>query len=386
MKPRWLEGNRIELLNSGYDYLPALCAAIAGAEHEVFLETYIYAHDDGTAHVTAALCAAAWRGVRVHLLVDGFGARNMQPAAIAELKAAGVRLMFYRKPLLWQPVRGLRRMHRKLAVVDRRVAFAGGINIIDDWNTPDEVPPRFDYAVRIEGPLAAAVRAATRQLWFTVALAALKPRVRRTRALPEPAAAGTVRAALLVRDNLLHRTDIEDAYLNAIRAAQKQILIANSYFLPSMRFYRALRVAALRGVQVTILLQGPSDHPLMKAATQSLYRRLLRAGITLIEYRKSFFHAKVAVVDDVWATVGSSNFDPLSLLLAREANVVIDDHHFAVQLRTSLEAAIADGGMRVTLSGLRRSAWWVRAAQWLAYRLARATVDLVTPAGGRRLL
>ena len=386
MKPRWLEGNRIELLNSGHGYLPALCTALDVAAQEIFLETYIYAHDDGAAHVTAALCAAARRGVRVHLLVDGFGARDMPAVTIAELKAAGVRFMFYRKPLLWRPVRGLRRMHRKLAVIDRRIAFAGGINIIDDWNTPHEVPPRFDYAVRIEGPLAAAVRAAARQLWFTVALAAFKPRVRRTLALPEPAAAGTVRAALLVRDNLLHRTDIEDAYLDAIRAAQKQILIANSYFLPSMRFYRALRMVARRGVQVTILLQGPSDHPLMKAATQSLYRHLLRAGITLIEYRKSFLHAKVAVIDDAWATVGSSNFDPFSLLLAREANVLIDDPGFAVQLRTSLEAAIAGGGTRVTESALRRSAWWGRAVQWLAYRFARAVVDLVTPAGGRRLL
>ena len=232
----------------------------------------------------------------------------------------------------------------------------------------------------------ACVRAAARQLWFTTALAALKPRVRKVRVLPEPGVAGTVRAALLVRDNLLHRTEIEDAYLNAIGEARQQILIANSYFLPSAQFFRALRAAARRGVSVTILLQGPSDHPLMKSATLSLYRHLLGAGIAIVEYRKSFLHAKVAVIDDVWATVGSSNIDPFSLLLSREANVLIDDAGIALQLRAALEAAISDGGVRVTEAELQRTTWLARLAQWLAYRFARLAVDWVTPTGGRRLL
>ena len=120
MSPRWTDGNRIELLHSGREYLPALCTALDAAEHEIFLETYIYAHYDATAQVTAALCVAARRGVFVYLLIDGFGARDMPAATAAALSAAGVRLLAYRKPLLWRPVRGLRRMHRKLAVVDRR--------------------------------------------------------------------------------------------------------------------------------------------------------------------------------------------------------------------------------------------------------------------------
>ncbi len=395
MTPRWRDGNRITLLNSGHEYMPALCAAFDLARVEIFLETYIYAHDEAASRVTAALCAAAGRGVRVHLLVDGFGARDLPEQTRAALQQAGVRLLVYRKPVLWRPVRGLRRMHRKLAVIDHRIAFAGGINIIDDWNTPDEVPPRFDYAIRIEGPLAADVRASTRHLWFTTALAALKPRetkARDTKALDTkalelslPTVAGTQRAALLVRDNLLHRTEIEDAYLQAINAAQQSILLANSYFLPSARFFRALRAAARRGVRVTILLQGPTDHPLLKVATQFLYRRLIGAGIEVVEYQKSFLHAKVGVIDAHWATVGSSNIDPFSLMLAREANVVIDDAVFAGQLRGALEAAMAAGGTRIGADAVQRTPLPTRVAQWFAYRFARISVDLVTPAGGRRL-
>lgn len=383
---RFLDGNRIDLIESGQSYFQALCDAFSVAVHDIFLEAYIFAGDEAALRVVEALSAAARRGVATHVLVDGFGARDMPESVITSLRAAGVQLLVYRKPVVWRVVRGMRRMHRKLAVVDGAVACVGGINIIDDWNTPNEVPPRFDYAVRLEGPLAADVRAVARHLWRTTTLAALRPRTKTAAMLPRPPAAGTTRAALLVRDNLLHRTDIEDAYLRAIRAANTSVLIASGYFLPSAHFFRALREAARRGVKVTVILQGPSDHPLMKAATQSLYRHLLKAGIGIIEYRKSFLHAKVAVIDDIWSTVGSSNIDPFSLMLAREANVVIEDRTFAGLLRASLEAAIAAGGVPMSEADLRKFSLWTRLVQWFSYRFARATVDLVAPHGGRTLL
>ena len=383
---RFVDGNRIDLIESGQSYFQALCDAFSVAECDIFLETYIFAGDQSALRVVEALCTAARRGVATHVLVDGFGARDMPESAIEALRAAGVKILVYRKPVVWRFVRGMRRMHRKLAVVDGAVAFVGGINIIDDWNTPNEVPPRFDYAVRLEGPLAADVRAVARHLWRTTTLAALRPRTKTAAMLSRPPAAGTTRAALLVRDNFLHRTQIEDGYLRAIHAAKSRVLIANGYFLPSAHFFRALREAARRGVNVTVILQGPSDHPMMKAATQSLYRHLLKAGIRIIEYRKSFLHAKVAVIDDFWATVGSSNIDPFSLLLSREANVVIEDPNFAIGLRTSLDAAMAAGGVPVSEADLRKFSLWTRLAQWFSYRFARATVDLVAPHGGRTLL
>ena len=403
MKLRFVGGNRIDLLNSGREYFPALLAALESARQEIFLETYIFAQDATANAVVERLCAAAVRGARVQVLDDGFGARDMPEDYRRRLAASGARVLDFRRPVLWRPVRGMRRMHRKLVVIDGAApgaaagaaqgaaaascAFAGGINIVDDRNTPHEVPPRFDYAVRIEGPLVAQVHAAARHLWTMTAMARMQARalVRVPAVAPQPVPGGTVRAALAIRDNVLHRTEIEDAYLAAIRAARSNIMLACGYFLPSRHFFGALRDAALRGVTVTIIMQGPSDHPIMKAATQSLYRDLLRAGIGVVEYSKSFLHAKVAVVDDDWATVGSSNIDPFSLLLSREANVVVTDTAFARQLRVSLEQAIHDGGTRITLSDLARTVWYLRAAQWLAYRFARITVDLVTPSGGRTL-
>jgi hypothetical protein len=163
-----------------------------------------------------------------------------------------------------------------------------------------------------------------------------------------------------VRDNLRHRRDIERAYLDAIGAAREEIVLANAYFLPGRRFRRALRVAAGRGVRVTILLQGLVEYRLLHYATQALYGNLLAAGIRIFEYQRSFLHAKVAVIDRHWATVGSSNIDPFSLLLAREANVVVLDRRFAEELEQSLAAAMRDGARELPADSWQRQPWYSR--------------------------
>jgi cardiolipin synthase len=212
-------------------------------------------------------------------------------------------------------------------------------------------------------------------LWGVVSLATLHHRQPRPPRDTLPAAAGSMRARLLVRDNLRHRRDIETAYLDAIRGARASILLAIAYFLPSRIFFEELRAAAARGVRVRILLQGPSDQPLLKRASQFLYRRLHAAGIEVLEYRKSFLHTKVAVIDGIWATVGSSNLDPFSLLLSREANIEVFDRGFAATLAASIESAIASGAEPITVATLARSRWTVRLAQWLSYRFTRTMID-----------
>jgi cardiolipin synthase len=166
---------------------------------------------------------------------------------------------------------------------------------------------------------------------------------------PISGARGEQTAAFLVRDNILHRRDIEEAYLEAIAAAQQDILLANAYFLPGRRFRRALHDAVKRGVRVVILLQGRIEYRLLHYATQALYGRLLGAGIRIFEYRRSFLHAKVAVIDSHWATVGSSNIDPFSLLLAREANIVVKDP--AVRRKSARESRPGDAQWRARTAG-----------------------------------
>ncbi len=383
--PHFLPGNRIALLESGAQYFPALLAAIDAARCEIRLETYIYADDPTGRQVTAALCAAARRGVAVYVLVDGFGASGFPAGLGRQLQAAGAQVQIYRaeRALLWLRRHRLRRLHRKLVTVDGRVAFAGGINILDDNDAPG-LGPRFDYAVCVEGPLVARIWTSMAHLWRLVGWARLRRRP--TVEPPSPCrrdeAAGDMDAALAIRDNLRHRRDIENAYLEAIAGARTEVVLANAYFLPGRRFRRALRDAARRGVAVTVLLQGQMEYFLPHYATQALYGNLLAGGIRILEYRPGFLHAKVAVIDDRWATVGSSNIDPFSLLLAREANIVVRDARFATQLRNSLHRACRTDVREITRADLRRSSLVARLLRWTAYGLLRLMLGL-TLYGGR---
>lgn len=384
MNTDFLSGNRIDLLETGEQFFPALLAAIKAAECEIHLETYIFAADATGRTVVAALAAAARRGTAVRVLVDGFGAREFHAGLGRELIAAGVEIEVYRAEAARLRLRRyrLRRLHRKLAVIDGRIAFVGGINIVDDEDTPG-LGPRLDYAVRLTGPLVARIHDSMTRLWRLVGWARLQ---RRPAPLEIPACqrdetAGDMRAAFVIRDNLRHRRAIEEAYLDAIAAAKSEVLIASAYFLPGLRFRHALVDAAARGVRVTILLQGQVEYALLHYATQALYGYLLGNGVHVLEYRTGFLHAKVAVIDDAWATVGSSNIDPFSLLLAREANVIVTDAGFAARLRDSLMRIIAQDAAEVTPAALRRSGWLARGLRWTAYGMVRVLLGLTRYGG-----
>ena len=379
MAAEFLPGNRLTLLNSGDEYFPALLAALEAAKTEIYLESYIFAADEIGHEIAGALCRAARRGVQVNATVDGFGARNFATDFLPMLTGAGVRAMFYRPEIgrFHFKRHRLRRLHRKLVVIDARIAFVGGINIVSDHNAPAEMRPHYDYAVRIEGPALRQIHHAVRRMWETVSWVNFKRRFRLAAAPPAGGeTAGAQTAAFLIRDNIRHRNDILHAYLEAIDAAQDEILIANAYFLPGLRFGRALYAAARRGVRITVLLQGKSDHPLFRYATQTLYATALEAGIRIFEYEKSFMHAKVAVIDGQWATVGSSNIDPFSLLLAKEANIVVRDRVFAGQLQSSLNQAMAGGAREMLMAELSSHPWHSRLLRWLAYGLVRALVGI----------
>ena len=385
MIPEITEGNRLTLLRNGAEYFPALEAAIRAARREVFLETYIFADDESARRITDALIDAAGRGVAVHVLVDGFGSRDLMPSDLGyRLLAAGVKFLVFRPEVRWFQFRRqrLRRMHRKIVVADARVGFVGGINIIDDMHTPGQMPPRFDFAVRVEGPLVAQMQEQAERLWTRVAWVRLHRHWRASlRAELDFARKGTQRAALVVRDNLRHRSDIEDAYLEAIHGAREEIIIANAYFFPGRRFRQALIAAARRGVRVVVLLQGRVEYVLLHYASRALYGLLLDAGVEIHEYYKSFLHAKVAVIDGHWSTVGSSNIDPFSLMLAREANVVALDREFAAELREALQQALEIGARVVQKKRWFKKPLSTRIAIWIAYAAVRLLMGVFGYAG-----
>ncbi|MFO1313265.1 MAG: cardiolipin synthase ClsB [Burkholderiales bacterium] len=378
---RFTQGNSIELLRSGGEFFPALTAAVDAAEREVWIETYIFADDAVGRAIAGTLVRAAGRGVAVRVLVDGWGAKSYLTRRLERtLREGGVRLLKYRPEVApWQfRSHRLRRLHRKLCHVDRAVAFVGGINLIDDMNTPGHKPPRLDFAVRVRGPIVASIVQTMQRLWALVELVQFERS--EVPLFPDPlqvAPAGRQVAKFVVRDNLRYRRDIERAYLAAIRTAKREIVIANAYFFPGVRFRHALVAASQRGVTVTLLLQARVEYRLLHYASRALYGQLLDAGVSIAEYHRSFLHAKVAVIDDHWATVGSSNIDPYSLLMAREANVFVRDARFADQLRIELLSMIATGTRHV-----ERERWsgrnpLAKAVTWIAYGIVRVAMGFL---------
>jgi cardiolipin synthase len=373
-QPVYTGGNEVALLRGGEALFPAMCAAIGAARHEVWLATYIVHDDAASRAVVAALAQAARRGVHVSVVVDGFGAGPGWTAIESRLKAAGVHVAVFRPMHGWrswlQPEQ-LRRLHQKLCVVDAGTAFVGGINLIDDrydLNHGWSERPRLDFAVRVRGPAAEAVQHTARAVWSRASLgkdwrdevAALvrssEPVARAKRVLgrlrvQEPAAQQTpvpapedlkpVCAAFVVRDNFRQRRSIERSYVEAMRKARRSIDIVSPYFFPGPGFLRTLRGAAARGVRVRLLMQGRWDYRFAALAARGLYDGLLLRGVEIYEYAEAFLHAKVAAIDDAWATVGSSNIDPMSLLVNLEANVIVRDPDFVAGLRREIDAAIA---------------------------------------------
>ena len=373
-RARFVGGNTVRLLQGGDELFPAMLKAIAAAQREVWLATYIFDDDEAGARMAAALVAAAQRGVRVHVVVDGFGTLATLPTLRQRLAQDGLALAVFR-PLdrwyAWLQPGQLRRLHQKLCAVDDALGFVGGINIIDDrhdqrhgWSDA----PRLDFAVELAGPLVQQVQRNARALWWRAHLGQgwreeLRALARSTapvegtlellrhlrsgasapgERLPGDDNLAPVRAALLVRDNFRQRRAIERSYVEAIRQARVRVDLACPYFYPGRAFRRSLRLAAARGVQVRLLMQGKVDYRFAGLAARVLYDEMRHHGIRIFEYMPAFLHAKVAVVDEGWATVGSSNIDPLSLLLNLEANVVVRDAGFAAALRQRFDAAVAD--------------------------------------------
>ncbi len=378
----FISGNQLQLLRNGAEYFPALEAAINGAEHEIYLQSYIYQADVIGMRIGNALKQATGRGVAVHVLLDGFGSKDLPKAYVQELELAGIQLMFYRPKISpWTlKKRRLRRLHQKIAVIDEKIGFVGGINIIDDFDipnaAPNNVPPRIDYAVRIEGKLLSVITANVHKLWRRMAWIHLLLPPQKDKVQLSSSASGGIKAAFIWRDNVLHRSDIEEAYLEAINHAKAEIIIANAYFVPGRKFRKALLDAAKRGVTVKLLLQGRMEYFLM-FATHAFYNDFLGSGIQIYEYRKSFMHSKVAVVDNLWATIGSSNIDPFSLLLAREANVLVKDSAFATALRMDIESTIQSGAYRISPQEWARGNMVKRLASWIAFGLVRSFLGII---------
>lgn len=332
--------NELLLLENGEEFFPAVFNAIRQARKRIILETFIVFEDKVGNELRAALIEAAQRGVEIDMMVDGYGTADISDAYVEGLTSVGVRFHIYDP----QPRRlGFRtnlfhRMHRKIVVIDDATAFIGGINYSADHLGDFGEGAKQDYALSIKGPAVTQIK--------KYVIDALRPpaRQRKWRRLGWPIhnqpENGTV--ALVVRDNGDHRNDIELHYRLAIRSAKKEITIANAYFFPGYRFLRDVRHAAKRGVKVRLVLQGEPDMPIARFVATMLYDYLISGGVEIYEYCERPLHGKIAVIDDAWSTVGSSNLDPFSLALNLEANVMIYDQAFGITMKARIDSLISE--------------------------------------------
>lgn len=373
MSQKWISGNKFLLLENGEAFFPRVFEAISAAKREVLLETFILYEDKVGKQLHAALLKAAERGVQVDVTIDAFGSPNLSDQFISTLSDAGVRIhVFDPAPRLFRRINYFRRMHRKLVVVDGILAFAGGINFSADHLGDFGPEAKQDYSVEIRGPIVAEIHRFMHESIAEGLPGRQKPHACvATESEEASTGAGSADAMFVWRDNRKHTNNIERQYRLAIRLARKRIVIANAYFFPGYVFLRDLRKAARRGVQVSLILQGNPDMPIVKTGASMLYYHLLRDGVRIYEYCDRPLHGKVALVDDEWATVGSSNLDPLSLSLNLEANVLIRDRTFNWQLNENLERLMRHSCKTVETKDLQESHAWRRTRSFFLFHFLR---------------
>ena len=371
----WTRGNKLKLLENGEEFFPRVFEAIRSARQEVVLETFLWFEDAVGLKLLEALVHAAGNGARVQVTADGYGSPGFSPEFLKRLTDAGASIhSFDPRPTLFRiRTNILCRLHRKIVIVDGEIAFVGGINFTEEHVRTFGEQSKQDYAVEVTGPVVRDIHDYCR-FGRDVHSGSWRRRwrywLRRfPREVMNPGEGAQVLFA--IRDNEEHPTDIETLYRVGIRNARKSIVIVNAYFFPGWRFIRDLRRAAERGVDVLLVMQGKPDRPVSVGAAAILYNDLLSMGIRIVRYTERPLHAKVAVIDDRWSTVGSSNLDPLSLGLNLEANLFILDRDFNAALRRNLDELVRQSCEEVSAEGIPRKSLVRRMLLTLGYHVTR---------------
>ena len=325
--PALRPGNRAQALVNGDEIFPAMLAAIRAARRTITFETYVYYSGAIGAEFSRALAERAKAGVKVHVIFDAVGAGKIDEKFVDEMKAAGVRVERY-NPVRWYTLARMNnRTHRKLLVVDGSVGFTGGAGIADEWAGDAQDPKHWrDTHFRIEGPVVAQLQAAFMENWIEITGRELHGEAY----FPPLAPAGSQTAQFFVSSPGGGGESMQLMYLLSIAAATKRLRISASYFVPDDVEVRALADAARRGVRVQIILPGAQiDSEIVRRASRASWGGLLRAGVEIYEYQPTMYHCKVMIVDGLWVSVGSTNFDSRSFSVNDEANLNILDPDFA---------------------------------------------------------
>lgn len=384
---RWQSIDSLDLLEGGKNYFAVVEAAFEKAQKSIYLETYIFSVDEQGKKIAALLIAAAKKNIDVKVIVDWFGSSPFEFES--EFNQSGVQLNYYNPG--WFGPFGFSRTHRKIIIVDEREIFLGGINICEDTrNSYGQLlnGVRWDLAFRATGSIVAKVHATFLRQWQRLQPNAMHPREILKRIFEQEIPWGSHQflglrqgnhsgIALVARDNLHHRRDIEKASLKAIGQSQDEIWLVTPYFLPGRRLRKALVHASERGVTVKLLV-GKDEFRMLNLAVPTLYGQLLRANISIYEYPNGLLHAKALVVDGRWATLGSSNFDHFSFLLNHEANLIVRNHQVIDEIRCKINDQVTTLACRVRSEIFEKRPFYEKLTNWISYIFVRFILSLIT--------
>lgn len=330
-EPVWVAGNRVQILKNGPQIFPEMLQTIEKANETIHLEMYIFRSDQIGWRFAQALARKAKEGVAVKLIYDSLGSLTSSQEMFLMMEKAGVEIFEYHPIAPWNPGWRLRkRDHRKILVVDGRYGFVGGVNIGDEYTASAEGGEGWrDTHIKLEGPAARELQQIFLSTWI---------KNKKAKATPDPSyypdlqPVGDLSVSFVASQGLKGKNQIKQAYVNAILQAQERICITSSYFVPPPSVLRKLKIAAQRGVQISILVPKKSDVPLIDYACRALYSKLLKWGVRIFEWEGSILHAKTAVIDGNWSTVGSYNMDQLSFSYNLEVNVVVRGKAFGSEM------------------------------------------------------
>ena len=361
--PPIIEGNQVDALLNGDQIFPAMLEAIRGAKKTITLETYIYWSESIGTEFSEALAERARAGVKVHVMLDFMGSMKMDNAQVDKMKAAGVQVQRYHKPVWWKLARMNNRTHRKLLIIDGTVGFTGGVGIADQWrgNAQDEDHWR-DSHFRVEGPVVGQMQAVFNDNWTKATGVVLDGPAY----FPPLQPKGTMPAQMFSSSPTGGSESMHLMYLMAITSARETIDLSASYFVPDELTVRTLIAAAKRGVKVRLITPGHIiDSDLVRAASRDRWPELLAAGVQVSEYQPTMYHVKTLIVDKLLVSVGSTNFDNRSFSINDEANLNVLDAGFAAQM-TDVFDADWKLAKPVTPQALAKRPWWEHVSTWFA--------------------
>ncbi len=369
--------DEVRLVQSGDDYFNKLTQIIAGAQHELHIQTYIFENDDTGNGIAAALIKAAQRGVKIFVLLDSYGSSSFKDKA-PELLKNNIRLRFFAPLFTYKNIYFGRRLHHKIIVADGAVALIGGINIADKYKGTATEKAWLDYAVLLRGDVCKQLQKICTDFYY-------HSRSKRKSNTPHPTEIiNKIPVKINQNDWLNYKNEISISYLRSINNAKTEIIIFGSYFLPGYLFRRALKKASKRGVNIKILISGISDVTLIKYATRYMYSFLFKHNIEIYEWPHSVMHGKAAVVDGQWSTVGSYNINWLSAYSSIEMNVAVPDAAFSSQFSSHVHDILSNS-RKISYEQFRMEQTFLdKVKSWLGFFTVRASIVILSAYVNRR--